>query len=68
MKRSKMIDELLSFERTIPKEASDYHRIDMLLSRAERLGMQPPKRIVERSESAFGAYVNIVANEWEDEE
>ena len=39
MKRTELIAELVKFYDTIPDEASSYHIVDMLISRAEGLGM-----------------------------
>ncbi len=37
-----MIDQMINFMKSIPEEASEYHKMDMLLSRMERLEMLPP--------------------------
>lgn len=42
MKRTKMIEELLKLYKDFPEGASDYHKVDFLLRKAERLGMFPP--------------------------
>ena len=47
MKRTEMIKKILDFYESIPEGACDYHKMDMLLSRLERLGMLPPPDGVE---------------------
>lgn len=42
MKRTEMINEMVEFYESIPDGASSYHKMDMLLSRLERLKMLPP--------------------------
>lgn len=42
MKRTDMVSGMVEFYESIPEGASSYHKMDMLLSRLERLGMLPP--------------------------
>ena len=42
MKRDYMVEEMIKFYKSIPQEASDYHRFDTLLSHMQHLGMLPP--------------------------
>lgn len=42
MKRSEMIEHMINLIESTPEGASMYHRMDILLSRMERLGMSPP--------------------------
>lgn len=42
MKRSDMIQKLAALYEDIPRKASSYHIVDILLRKAERLGMLPP--------------------------
>ena len=39
MKRSEAIEEMIKFVQSTPEEASDYHKMDMLLSRIKRIGV-----------------------------
>jgi len=39
MKRSEIIVELVKLYDSFPREASSYHKIDMLLRKAKRLGV-----------------------------
>lgn len=76
MKRSDAINQLVHFYGSIPDGASSQHKMDMLLSRIERLGMLPPRytktltddeRDMEVSnETAFLLGWKFV-NEWEPE-
>lgn len=81
MKRSDMIKELEYLYRTIPDPASSWHIADMLLGRAERLGMQPPwyernlteAEAIERSEMSPDGLIYykediIAGHTWEEEE
>lgn len=43
MKRNDMVKSMVEFYESIPDGASSYHKMDMLLSRLERLGMLPPE-------------------------
>lgn len=43
MKRSEAINQLVHFYESIPDGASSQHKMDMLLSYIERLGMLPPE-------------------------
>ena len=63
MTRNEMIDEMIKFVESTPNEASDYHKIDMLLSRMERLGMLPPPRMID------GKYPYYISDQfsWEPE-
>lgn len=42
MKRTEAVETMVEFYESIPEGASNYHKMDMLLSRLERLGVQPP--------------------------
>lgn len=42
MRRSEMIEKLVKILDTMPKEASNYHIVDILLGAAESRGMFPP--------------------------
>ena len=42
MIRDEMIQYMIDFFKSTPKDASDYHKMDMLLSRMQRLGMKAP--------------------------
>lgn len=59
-----MIENMILFTQSIPENASDYHKMDMLLSRMERLGMLPPPH--------FGNLPKIEGNDvhlsWESED
>jgi hypothetical protein len=74
MKRDQFIQELARFLSTFPKGASDYHICDMLISKAERMGMAPPEvEIPVRNPDpcsvmdALG-YSRDKIREWEDED
>ena len=69
MKRTEMIDKLLKLYKDFPEGASDYHKIDFLLRKAERLGMFPPlasgKVEVEETKNG-GLFVSLW--KWDEEE
>lgn len=69
MKRTDMVKSMVKFYESIPDGASSYHKMDMLLSRLERLEMMPPKKIKIKCEDWL--YTGImeceVINEWEPE-
>lgn len=64
MKRSEMVEEMINFYISIPNKASVYHKMDMLLSRMERIGILPPPH--------FGNLPKIEGNNvnasWEEED
>jgi len=63
MIRDDMIEEMISFVNSIPEGASEYHKMDMLLSRMERLGMLAPAvGVGEEDDWGFLDY----KYEWED--
>lgn len=62
MKRTEMIDELMKLYKDFPEGASDYHKIDFLLRKAERLGMFPP--IPEK----YSGSMSTICARWEEED
>lgn len=45
MKRSDLINSLVKILETMPEGASNYHIVDILIGKAERLGMLPPDTV-----------------------
>lgn len=81
MKKSELIIELAKLYDDIPENASSYHICDILISRAVRLGMLPPKRErnftqkevdeLNKSNSTFRDYSvkeTVFCYSWEEEE
>jgi hypothetical protein len=76
MIRSIFIQQLADFLDTFPEGCSNYHICDMLIRRAEKMGMSPPEirksyttilRNFRNEEDGTFSYDRIV-NEWEDED
>jgi hypothetical protein len=73
MIRSNFIQQLADFLDTFPEGCSNYHICDMLIRRAEKMGMSPPEirksytTILRNEEDGTFSYDRIV-NEWEDED
>lgn len=62
MRRSEALEAMIQIYNTTPDKATSYHKMDMLLSRLERIGMMPPKLNADsRQEVYFDLY------EWEPE-
>ena len=57
MKRKDLIEDLVNILNTMPEGASNYHIVDMLIGRAERLGMLPPatEYFIENQPEGFQA-------------
>lgn len=70
MTREQMIQELLKIYNSIPREASGYHIIDILLGAAERRGMNPPYFSIENATepSICSADDHIIKFYWEKDE
>lgn len=68
MKRSDLIKELMDLYNSIPEEASSYHIVDILIGRAERLGMLPPTFTKPIHIVNGLAYTHYLVNEWDLEE
>lgn len=45
MKRSYLIQQLAKLYDSIPEEASSYHICDMLIYKAQKMGMLPPSNV-----------------------
>jgi hypothetical protein len=76
MIRSIFIQQLADFLDTFPEGCSNYHICDMLIRRAEKMGMSPPEirksystilRNFRNEQEGTFSYDRIV-NEWEDED
>jgi hypothetical protein len=78
MIRSNFIQQLADFLDTFPPGCSNYHICDMLIRRAEKLGMSPPSvertvTVVLRSNNSITGHPGTFeypkfVNEWEDED
>jgi hypothetical protein len=77
MIRSNFIQQLADFLDTFPPGCSNYHICDMLIRRAERLGMSPPTVVREvtldtrdsKTGEVDGTFTyNQSIAEWEDED
>ena len=68
MKRNEMIEHMINFVESTPRKASTYHKMDMLLSRMERLGMKPPLRIPKLTEYGEPNGFNIGEFTWQAED
>ncbi len=69
MKRSELISQLAAFLDTFPEGCSNYHICDMLIRRAEKLGMMPPEvsgYVVYNEEEGLSGHV--IVNVWEEED
>ena len=69
MKRTELIDNLTKLYKSIPKDASPYHIVDILIGKAERMGMKPP--INNLLFNKCGEHANIKSltyHKWEDED
>ena len=53
MTRDEMIEYMSNLVESTPEDASMYHRMNMLLSRMERLGMVPPNQYACTNEFRF---------------
>ena len=60
-----MIEEMINFVNSTPSKASDYHKMDMLLSRMERLGMKPPYN--SKGLTNYGIAMGDDTYTWEDD-
>lgn len=64
MKRIEAVETMVDFYESIPEGASSYHKMDMLLSRLERIGMLPP----ENGLITYDIYNNVrYCRKWESE-
>lgn len=67
MKRSELITKLIPLFESIPKNASSYHVIDMILYKAEKLGMCPPIKegVGSIKQDGEGLYIELWS--WDEE-
>lgn len=72
MKRTEMIEILTELMRSIPSYASAEHKVDIILGKAERLGMLPPVTVM-KSDPVNKDYLNEIISDmdmkcaWEEE-
>ena len=62
-----MIEEMIRFIKSTPELASDYHRMDMLLSRMERLGVKPPSVDGDKAQYLLRKYIEPSFNYWDED-
>lgn len=60
MKRIEFIEKLAKFLDTFPEGCSNYHICDMLISKAEKMGMLPPDTLAKNGFE--------YENKWEEED
>lgn len=62
-----MIEEMIKFLKSTPELASDYHRMDMLLSRMQRLGMKPPHVDGDKGQYLLSKYIEPNFSYWDED-
>ena len=62
MLRDKMVEKMAMFNKTMPENSSEHHRMDMLLSYMEMLGMKPPHN--QEGMTSFDIAMGNDTNKW----
>jgi hypothetical protein len=65
MRRSEALEAMIRLYNTIPDKATTFHKMDMLLSRLERIGLNPPATYMKGMSEVEG---NKVVLTWDDED
>jgi len=69
MKRTELIENLTKLYKSIPKDASPYHIVDILIGKAERMGMKPPiNNLLFNTDGDYVDANNLTYHKWEDED